>query len=185
MYISIAKCKNKMFEEWHFVASAILEVAVISFFCRFKIRFWEAQYYNDMLTAIITFISIIISIFGILIPTVFTSNSEMINYFKENADISYFVNSIKNIIVSGIGSVGFICSMYLYDKLPMKAFKIFCVLGLFCLLVFLLGSYRYLSIMLRLLVEEKKVTKEKKYKKQSSEQDIKELNDILRKQNNQ
>lgn len=179
----VAKCVSKIFENWHFVLSIILEIVIIIFVNYYKVYFWKAEYYNDMLTAIITFISIVISIFGILIPSVFTSNNKMINYFKENADISYFVKSIKNIVVSGFGSIGCICLMYLYDTIPMNAFKGFCILSIFFLFVFVFGSYRYLSIMLRLLIENKKEYQGKTYKKQSSEKDREELNNMLKKQN--
>ena len=170
----IKECiKNGILEKWHFILSIVFTLIAWILFKKYKIHFWEACYYNDMLTALITFVSIIISIFGILIPTVFTGNSEIINYFKKNADISYFRKSIKTVIVSGFGSIGCICFMYLYDKVPMDVFKIDCILGIFSLLVFVFGSYKYLSIMLRLLVEDKEKYTGKEYKKQSSERDKK------------
>ena len=177
--------KNGILEKWHFILSVVFTLIVWILFKKCKIHFWDAHYYNDMLTALITFVSSVISIFGILIPTVFTGNSGMINYFKKNADISYFRKSIKTVIVSGFGSIGCICFMYLYDKVPMNVFRVDCILGLFFLLVFMLGSYKYLSIMLRLLVEDKEQYTGKEYKKQSSERDRHELNDMLKKQNDQ
>ena len=173
------KCKEKILEKWQYPLAII-----VGFFYKFKIRFWEAEYYNYMLSALITFVSIIISIFGIMIPTVFTGKSDLIEYFKKNADISYFTKSIKNILVSGFGGIGCICFMFLQDKVQMIVFKIVSTLGLFFLLVFIFGSYKYLGIMLKLLVGDKKKDNRKEYKNQKSEDEIKELNKRLKEQNN-
>lgn len=178
------KCKEKILEKWQYPLAIIIDAFIVGFFYKFKIRFWEAEYYNYMLSALITFVSIIISIFGIMIPTVFTGKSDLIEYFKKNADISYFTKSIKNILVSGFGGIGCICFMFLQDKVQMIVFKIVSTLGLFFLLVFIFGSYKYLGIMLKLLVGDKKRDNRKEYKNQKSEDEIKELNKRLKEQNN-
>ena len=164
------KCKEKILEKWQYPLAIIIDAFIVGFFYKFKIRFWEAEYYNYMLSALITFVSIIISIFGIMIPTVFTGKSDLIEYFKKNADISYFTKSIKNILVSGFGGIGCICFMFLQDKVQM--------------IVFIFGSYKYLGIMLKLLVGDKKKDNRKEYKNQKSEDEIKELNKRLKEQNN-
>lgn len=74
--------------------------------------------------------------------------------------------------------------MFLQDKVQMIVFKIVSTLGLFFLLVFIFGSYKYLGIMLKLLVGDKKKDNRKEYKNQKSEDEIKELNKRLKEQNN-
>ena len=72
------KCKEKILEKWQYPLAIIIDAFIVGFFYKFKIRFWEDEYYNYMLSALITFVSIIISIFGIMIPTVFTGKSDLI-----------------------------------------------------------------------------------------------------------
>lgn len=183
MNSTITKSKDKIYDNWHFAMAIVFDVVAAIFVKYYEIHFWEAKHYSDMLTAIITFVSIIMSVFGVLMPTVFTGNSEMANYFKRNADIAYFAKSVKHIIICGFGSIACICGMYLSDEIPMNILKAFGLLGGFSLCSFSLGAYRYLGIMLRLLIENKEEYKGKTYKKRISEQDRKELNDILKKQN--
>lgn len=179
----LKKIIEKLYDNWHFIISIVIDIVVIVIVKYYKIQFWKANYYSDMLTAMITFVSIIISIFGVLMPTVFTGNNKMADYFKRNADIAYFSKSVKYIVICGFGSIGCICLMYLYDVIPKSIFIGVCILGTFSLCAFLLGAYRYLGIMLRLLIEDKKEYNGKGYKKQSSEQERRKLNDTLKKQN--
>lgn len=159
----------------------IIVTGVGTFVCwKYKIYFWDSEYYGDMLTAIITFLSIVISVFGVLIPTVFSSKSKWIKFFIENIDIPYFVSSVKNVIISGISEVIIVCILYAYDVLPSNIYEIICVVSLFLLIYFLCGSYKYISLMLRLILEEKEPVKGKKYKKQVSDDERHKINDMLK-----
>ena len=54
--------------------------------------------FSDMLTALITCMSIIISIFGFLIPSLISAkNDTMVKYFIENANMDVFVGKIKSV----------------------------------------------------------------------------------------
>ena len=58
-----------------------------------SVKPWSGEAYSDMLTALITVQSIIISVFGILIPSLVSVKDEkgLVDYFYENADVEDFV----------------------------------------------------------------------------------------------
>lgn len=150
---------------------------------KLKVKPWLGEAYSDMLTALITVQSIIISVFGILIPSLVSIKDEsgLIKYFFENADIEDFVKRMKKTILSGISDIFLICILYAYDVLPIKIYVAIGVLCLFVLLYFYCGSYRYVSILLKLLIVKKKEYKGKEFKKKLTDQEIEKLNQKLNK----
>lgn len=142
---------------------------------------WSGEAYSDMLTALITVQSIIISVFGILIPSLVSIKDEKggIKYFFENADVEEFVKRVKRTIISGVSDIFLICLLYAYDVLPIKVYVAVGVLCLYVLLYFLCGSYRYVSIMLKLLILKKNEYKTKDFKRKLTDQERECLNKKL------
>ena len=169
--------------KYHVLIPIIVDVVGIYVCWKYKIYLWNSKYYGELLTAVITFLSIVISVFGILIPTVFNSKSKLVAYFINNIDTKYFVSSVKNVIISGISEVIVICILYAYDVIPLKIYVLFCVISVFLLIYFVCGSYKYISLMLRLALEEKEPVKGKKYKNQLSDDKRQKINDMLRNEN--
>lgn len=170
---------------YQWVMPIILTSVITWIAYKFKIYPWTGKSYPDMLTALITFQSIIISVFGILIPAIITSKDEqeLTKYFFENADMEDFVKRIKKTIISGILDILLVCVLYAYDVLPIKAYAAVGIICLFILLYFLCGSYRCVSIMLKLLIVKKKQYTGKNFKKQISSEERKELNKRLENKN--
>lgn len=178
---------KKVVDNWilkyHIIIPILITLAGTWWCWNYKIYLWNSQYYGDMLTAVITFLSIVISVFGILIPTVFTNKNKLTTYFVKNIDRFYFVKSVKNVMVSGISDVILVCILYSYDVIPKKVYALICIASLFLLIYFLCGSYKYLSLMLRLVLEDGEIYDGKRYNKQISDTKRKEINEMLR--NNQ
>lgn len=181
---TVAKAiKDVWILKYHVIIPIITTIVGIFLCWKYKIYLWNSEYYGEMLTAVITFLSIVISVFGVLIPTVFSSKSELVEYFIDNIDTSYFVSSIKNVIISGISEVIAICMLYAYDVIPRNIYVSICIVSLFLLVYFLCGSYKYICIMLRLVLEEKKSVEGKKYKKQVSDDERQKINEMLKNRN--
>lgn len=172
--------KDAWILKYHVIIPIIVAGVGIFACWKYKIYLWDSKYYGDMLTAVITFLSIVISVFGVLIPTVFSSKSKLVVYFINNIDRRYFISSIKNVIISGISEVIIICMLYAYDVIPSNVYTIICSVSLFLLMYFLCGSYKYISLMLRLVLEENEPIRGKKYKKQVSDDERREINNILK-----
>ena len=147
-----------------------------------KIYLWSSNNYSDMLGAVITFLSIVISIFGILIPTVFTNKTKLVDFFVKNADTTYLVKDIKRVMASGISNILLVCLLYLQDIFPQKFYCMICVSCLFLFLYFLCGSYKYLSLLLRLVIETKEPHNGKKYEKSVDAEKQKAVAEMLKKQ---
>lgn len=175
------KTISKVWQLYYHVIIPICMTVVGTLICwKQKIYLWDSCNYSDMLTAVITFLSIVISVFGILIPTVFTSKTKLVDFFIKNVDMPYFVKDIKRVMVSGISNIILVCSLYLYDTIPKKFYFVLCVLCLFLFTYFLCGSYKYLSLLLRLMLEKKEPYKGKEYIKPANENRQKEVAEMLR-----
>ena len=146
-----------------------------------RVKPWLGEAYSDMLTALITVQSIIISVFGILIPSLVSVKDEegLAGYFFKNADVEDFVKRVKRTVLSGILDIFLICVLYAYDVLPIKVYVVIEILCLFVLLYFLCGSYRYVSIMLKLLIVKKNEYKGKDFKRRLTDQEREDFNKKL------
>lgn len=177
--------KKKMINIWIMYYQIIIPIFITVsaiYLCRkYKIYLWKAENYTDMLTAVITFLSIIISVFGILIPTVFTNKKEnyLLEYFINNIDVKYFMQSIKRVMASGIISIFLVCALYPFDVIPMCVYTKILAISFWVLIYFLCGSYKYLSIMLRLIIEEGERYQGKTYTKQLNEKNRSDINSML------
>ena len=95
------------------------------------------------------------------------------------ADVEEFVKRVKRTIISGVSDIFLICLLYAYDVLPIKVYVAVGVLCLYVLLYFLCGSYRYVSIMLKLLILKKNEYKTKDFKRKLTDQERECLNKKL------
>jgi hypothetical protein len=128
---------------------------------------FESANLNNSLEAIITFISIVITFFGVLLPVLISvkDTSEMIKWFFEVADKEYFINSMKKVFLSGFATIFVSCLLFFYDVFA-KWFSFAVSIGLiWMLLYFIASSYRFISILLSLLFKNKD-TGYKKVRKQ-------------------
>lgn len=172
-----------LFSSYQWIIPAIVTIIIAGIAMKLDIYPWEGEAYTDMLTALITFQSIIISVFGVLIPILITSKKEgtLAKYFFENADTGEFVKRIRRTIVSGILDILLLCALYSYDILPINIYIPIGITCLFVLLYFMCGSYRYINIMLRLLIGNDKTYKGKMMKSKIQEEQREEMNRRLKK----
>ena len=113
--------------------------------------------FSDMLAAIITSMSIIISIFGFLIPSLISAkNDKMVKYFIENADMDEFIKKVKSVIRSGIIGILFSIILYVNENLLPFVRTILLYSWIAVDINFVCSSYRFISIIISLLLKEKK-----------------------------
>ncbi len=133
--------------------------------------------FSDMLTALITCMSIIISIFGFLIPSLISAkNDKMVKYFIENADMNVFVKKIKSVIFSGLSGILLSVLLYLNANFSVLFLQILLFLWIGIIINFACNSYRFISIIISLLLTEKEDSEEKRCANKISEEDEEELN---------
>lgn len=108
--------------------------------------------FNDMLQSLITFLSIIIGIFGFLIPAlVSVKNGQLVQYFFDRADVDNFVNQIKLLVFSGLLSILLSVILFMFQNINAVVLIIFLYVWIGIITYFVCGSYRFISIILKLL----------------------------------
>ena len=114
--------------------------------------------FGSMLEALVTFMSIILSVFGFLIPSFLSSkgDSDALKYFTKYADMKLFAAKLKNIVAVGLIDIFMTCILLLTDIVPPAALNILLVIWLWLLFFFMCSSYRFISLMISLLLAEKK-----------------------------
>ena len=131
---------------------SIIFLAMINYIHQFNIiDICKNSSFDDMLTAIITSMSIVISIFGFLLPSLISAKEEkMVKYFLENADMRFFVKKIKGVIKSGIIGILLSIILYLYNDLLSQVLKVLLYIWIGVGLNFVCNSYRFISIIISL-----------------------------------
>lgn len=113
--------------------------------------------FDKMLEALITFMSIILSVFGFLIPSFLNGKGETkaINYFLKYADMTLFAAKLKNIVAIGLIDIFITSVLLLTDIISNLIMNVVILVWLWLLFFFMCNSYRFISIMINLLMVEK------------------------------
>lgn len=175
---------NKVLEVWRNIYCTVIPFIVTAgyFFAFFKYGFciWKSENFGNTLTSIITFVSIIISFFGVLLTILISARekSELIDYFLHTADKIAFIGAIKKLIICGLSTVIIAALLFGYDILQQNVIVLLVLLGIFCLIRFSTLTYRFTNILLMLFVGEKKNVG-KKEGKTISEKELDNLHQII------
>lgn len=159
--------------------------SVVAYFICYKIweiKIWESKNFPDTLTSMVTFVSIIISFFGVLLTILISAKekSELINYFLDTADKEVFASSIKRLILHGLLTVIISAILFMYDIMSECEIVIYVCIGIFTLVRFTTLTYRFTNILLMLFLKDRKVYAKIEDEK-LSEEAVKELDERLQK----
>ena len=158
---------DNFLDGWRNVYCLVIPVvATVAFFLSYylaDIKVWESEHFSDTLSSIITFVSIIISFFGVLLTLLITAKeqSELIQFFLDSADKDAFVASIKRLIMFGLLTVIVAACSFLWDIMPDKIIVFTLCLVVFSLIKFTTLTYRFTNILLLLFIRDKKEFKKK------------------------
>lgn len=110
--------------------------------------------FDNMLETIVTFISIVLSVFGFLIPAFLSSkgSSLLIQYFLDNIDVRTFVAKLKNVVAIGLIDILLTCMLLLNDIFSATFMNVSLGIWLWFILYFMCVSYRFISILLSVMV---------------------------------
>nr|DAH88958.1 MAG TPA: hypothetical protein [Caudoviricetes sp.] len=182
--------KNEVFKKtlnsWRRIYCIVLPIfSVVAYFICYKIweiKIWESKNFPDTLTSMVTFVSIIISFFGVLLTILISAKekSELINYFLDTADKEVFASSIKRLILHGLLTVIISAILFMYDIMSECEIVIYVCIGIFTLVRFTTLTYRFTNILLMLFLKDRKVYAKIEDEK-LSEEAVKELDERLQK----
>lgn len=142
----------------------------------------ESENFAEMLKTLVTFMSIILSVFGFLIPSFLSgkSDSSMIKYFLKNVDQKVFAVKLKNVVSSGLIDIFVTCLLLLNDIFATWVVNFLIAIWLWLLFYFLCSSYRFIGLIINLiLIEKNKITQE--LGNELSKAQIDEMNKKIRK----
>ncbi len=174
------------------IISSVLAVCVLILQFKFDFKLWLIEDYSDMLTAVITFLSIVISVFGILIPAVLSTkdeNDSLANYFFEVADNKSFAKNIRRIFSSGIATILLVCILYLKNVAGKTFYKCLLSFAVFFLVYFCCNAYRFIGILIDLLIRRRKkdskttTSAKKVYKNKMTEEKREDIIDKINRRN--
>jgi len=136
---------------------------------------------NNMLEALITFVSIVIGIFGFLLPVLITNKKDCgtVEFFMEKADKKKFIANLKTIIISGFIVIIISTVLFLNDIFLVWTVDILLGMLIWFTVYFMCNSYRFISLLLAILITEKQVNKNS-VKGQMNETQIAELNQKIK-----
>lgn len=117
----------------------------------------DSCFFVNMLETFVVFMSIVLSIFGFLIPAFLGAKekSETMNYFFKYADKQMFMRNLKNIVANGLVIIFITCVLFLNDILMPVLCNVIMLIWIWMVFFFMCSSYRYISIIINLLMVEK------------------------------
>lgn len=111
----------------------------------------QSKNVENMLEGYITFTSIILSVFGFLMPTYASSKTRTREYFQKHADMKLFSNSLRRVVVMGLFSVVLSCFIFLYDLMNLDIQNFCFIIWIWVILHFIFSAYRYISLLIRII----------------------------------
>lgn len=130
-------------------------------------RIYGSEGFTEALTALITFVSIIISFFGVLLTMLISikETSELVRYFLKTIEKKDFVSSIKRLVMWGLFTVIMAVILFMKDILSEKIIITITIIAIYSLMRFTTLTYRFTNILLSLFINEKKDLKKEEDKK--------------------
>ena len=155
--------KNKWRQVYSYIIPSIVTAGYIYYLSAIYLQekdtplMQDSLKFDSMLEALVTFMSIILSVFGFLIPLFLDrkGESKAIAYFLKHADMKLFAAKLKNIVAIGLIDTFLTCVLFIRDIFSVSLTNGLVCIWLWFLIFFMCNSYRFISIMVNLLVVEK------------------------------
>ena len=160
-------------EVWRKIYCFVIPAAITILYARgcfkYGLKVYESKGFTDALTALITFVSIIISFFGVLLTMLISikETSELVRFFLKSIEKKDFVASIKRLIMWGLFTVILAIVLFTKDILTEKITIVISIIIIYSLLRFTTLTYRFTNILLSLFISDKKDLKKEEDKKLS------------------
>ena len=153
------RIRTEWLNKYVYIIPCILELIYISYI-KFGV-YGEAQWvwiggskgFGDMCKAIAEFSSIVLGIYGFMIPAVIGRQDKFNNEFWKNIDKESFSRDFKHLIISGIITILASSMLLVHDIISAKVLMVllggfFWILAFYCC-----SSYRFIRIFISLIVE--------------------------------
>lgn len=118
----------------------------------------DSECFVNLLESFVTFMSIVLSVFGFLIPSMISAKekSDTMNYFFRYVDMRLFAKRLKNIVANGLVIIFITCILFLSDIFSTEICNTIILVWIWLVFYFMCCSYRYISVIINILLVEKK-----------------------------
>jgi len=137
-----------------FAVTILYSIAYI----KYDFKVYKSDNFPETLTALITFVSIIISFFGVLLTMLISikETSELVRFFLKTVEKRDFASSIKRLVMWGLFTVMMAIILFMADILPEKVIVPVTIITTYSLIRFTALTYRFTNILLSLFINDKK-----------------------------
>lgn len=135
---------------------SIVATALVIWFEKIcEINICSGDGFRDLLTAVVTFVSVVIGLLGVLLTCLITirDTSKLVKYFLKESPKKVFQNGIKQCILSGLLLVIMTCALFIWDLFPEKIFIIIKYGWVFLFTLFTTLIYRFISMLISLVID--------------------------------
>lgn len=157
--------KNKYYiavlEIWRKVYCLVIPIIAIILYTKVCLKYgfkiYDSENFTEALTALITFVSIIISFFGVLLTMLISikETSELVKFFLKSIEKKDFVSAIKRLVMWGLFTVIMAITLFMTDIMPEKIIIPITVITIYSLIRFTMLTYRFTNILLSLFINDK------------------------------
>ena len=130
---------------------------ILVYFNKFTEVLQNSKNFDEMLKTVVTFMSIILSVFGFLIPSFLSGKGKgaMVSYFLENADKKLFAVKLKNVVAFGLIDIFLTCVLLIDDIFSEKLTTAVILIWMWILFYFLCSAYRFIGLIVNLIIMDK------------------------------
>ena len=122
----------------------------------------KTEGFQDLCNSMVNFLTIILGIYGVIIPIVIGKmDEEYSKRFWSLINKNQFEKDIKKIILLGLFSILLCAVLMLNDVLPIIINNIFITIVIWTFLYFIVSSYRFISIFLKLIIGNSRTPRQK------------------------
>lgn len=169
------KSKYIWYEIYCYVIPTVVLAGYICFWIFASFRAAETEYFKDVCLGTVTFVSITLSLFGVLLTVLISlkEKSQMVQYFLQNVKGKSPMRLLKQIILSGLLTIMLLLTFLLLSEIQPLSSGLFGAVIWF-LMFFSCSMFRFINILIHLVFD--KPPSQKSFQNPMSEQDRVELN---------
>ena len=138
---------------WLFSGLAVILTGIFEAVCRVNIS--ASDGFQDLLTMVGTFVSVVIGLLGVLLTCLISirDTSKLVSFFFENTKNIRFQKGMKQCILAGLLLILMTCILFIWQLFPKKIFILIKYSWVFLLIYFTALIYRFLSILISLVID--------------------------------
>ncbi len=146
-YISVIEIWRKVY---CLLIPLIITALYVTIYLKYDFKIYNSVNFTEALTALITFVSIIISFFGVLLTMLISikETSELVRFFLMSIEKKDFVSAIKRLVMWGLFTVIMAITLFMIDILPEKIIVPITVITVYSLIRFTALTYRFTNVLL-------------------------------------